>query len=340
MTKFTIKLITCAASMVCFLSCSLPLIAQDAATSTSCPTVDSASREVSDRLNWASDDAGVSLVQGNEVVLRYEFQSGTKPIVYPIVGPGGVSMTRDFPMKDAIKGGTSDHLHHRSLWMTHGEVNGIDFWMEDKEKAGRIVHKEVLDKSIEGDAAKLTTTATWVDPSGKTVLDEARTMVVTGDKSHRALEFEIDLTAGDHSVHFGDTKEGSFGVRVPDSMAVDSKMGGAILNEHGDKDGDAWGKRSRWVDYSGPVAGTIAGLTILEHPDSYGHPCRWHVRTYGLFAANPFGEHHFTGGQPTAGYTLQPGKTLHLHYKVIVHPGNADPNSIEAEWGKFTKAAK
>ena len=295
--------------------------------------------------SWLPDSEGVSLMQNKALVLRYQFVSESKPIVYPIIGPGGTNMTRDFPMKSADKGGTKDHVHHRSLWMTHGEVNGIDFWMEG-EKAGRIVHDAVVSSDVSQAGAKLATTANWVTPDNKVLLRESRIMTVSGDDNTRAIEFEIDLTAGDEKVHFGDTKEGSFGIRVPDSMAVDSKLGGTILNEHGEHDGDAWGKKSRWVDYSGPVTDPqtatekVVGITVLEHPASFGHPCRWHVRTYGLFAANPFGQHHFIGGEPTAGHTLAAGEAIHFQYKVLLHAGNANVELIEANWKQFANQAK
>ena len=288
---------------------------------------------------WTADKQSVTLKQGKDVVLKYEFSSGTKPIVYPIIGPGGAPMTRDYPMTDAPEGGTKDHIHHRSLWLTHGEVNGVDFWLEDAKKAGRIVHDKVESISATDKVAKLVATAKWITPDDRTLLYERRTMTVTGTQDDREIEFEFDLVAADEEVHFGDTKEGSFAIRVPDSMAVDQAKGGAILNEHGERDGETWGKRSRWVDYSGPVNDKVVGVSILEHPSSFGHPCRWHVRTYGLFAANPFGEHHFVGGKPTEGYKLAPGEKLHLHYKLLLHTGLGDAATIESKWKAFAAKA-
>ena len=326
----------------CGFSTSPALSQATVSTDTAAPaTVDNGQSPASDAaFSWVPDSQGVSLMQNNALVLRYEFVSGSKPIIYPIIGPGGTSMTRDFPMKPSGKDGTNDHAHHRSLWMTHGEVNGIDFWMEG-EGAGRIVHDAVVSSEVDQTGAALATTANWITPDNKVLLRESRIMTVNGDDNARSIELEIDLTAGDEKVHFGDTKEGSFGIRVPDSMAVDKKLGGNILNEHGERDGDAWGKKSRWVDYSGPVMDPktatekIVGITVLEHPASFGHPCRWHVRTYGLFAANPFGQYHFVGGEPTAGHTLAPSETIHFHYKVLLHSGNANVESIEANWKQF-----
>jgi hypothetical protein len=302
------------------------------------PTKAESPESKSTAFQWEADDKGLALTQGGQLVLRYEFSSGTKPIVYPIVGPEGTLMTRDYPMKDAPEGGTKDHIHHRSLWLTHGEVNGVDFWLEDAKKAGRIVHDKVESSSVDDNEAKLVTTAKWLTPDDRLVLTEHRTMTVTGSQESREIEFEFDLIAAEE-VHFGDTKEGSFGIRVPDSMAVDQKKGGVIVNQHGERDDQAWGKRSSWVDYSGPVNDKVVGVSILEHPSSFGHPCRWHVRTYGLFAANPFGEHHFVGGKPTEGHKLAAGEKLHLHYKLVLHSGGVDVAAMEAKWKAFAAEA-
>ena len=105
------------------------------------------------------------------------------------------------------------------------------------------------------------------------------------------------MTASAGPVKFGDTKEGSFGVRVAGSMKVTSKPAGHVINTHGDKDGNAWGKAAPWVDYYGSAVpkGKVVGIAIMNHPSSFRYPTYWHVRTYGLFTANPFGLHHFKG---------------------------------------------
>jgi len=43
-----------------------------------------------------------------------------------------------------------DHPHHRSMWFSHGLVNGVDFWGEGcflQRHAGTSGGKIVLDKS-------------------------------------------------------------------------------------------------------------------------------------------------------------------------------------------------
>ena len=52
------------------------------------------------------------------------------------------------------------------------------------------------------------------------------------------------------------------------------------------------------------------GVAIFDHPSVYDTPTWWHVRDYGLFAANPFGKRYFEKLQDkTAGnYTIPDGK--------------------------------
>jgi hypothetical protein len=286
---------------------------------------------------WAEDAESISLMRGDELLFRYVFRSGNKPIIYPLLGPSGQAMSRDYPMKEASAGGTTDHIHQRSMWLTHGEVNDIDFWAEGRN-AGVIEHQSVDSKNTDREFATLQTTSHWMGTNGKPLLKEQRTTRIGFAGPSRTIELKVDLQAVDQDVNFGDTKEGSFGIRVPDSMAVASKLGGTIINDQGQKDGDAWAQKARWVNYSGPIDGKVAGITIHEHPSSFGHPCRWHVRTYGLFAANPFGVFHFVGGQKTEGHTLKKGELLRLHYLVDLHDGPADPDRTEKQWTKFAKA--
>ena len=67
------------------------------------------------------------------------------------------------------------------------------------------------------------------------------------------------------------------------------------------------------------------------HPSSFHAPCRWHVRTYGLFAANPFGESHFTGGEKTDGVTLPAGESINMSIRVVIHNGGLDQSAVEAD---------
>ena len=51
-------------------------------------------------------------------VLRHD---ASLPYLYPVLGPGGVAVTRGYPM-ELQPGEAEDHPHHRSLWLAHGSV--------------------------------------------------------------------------------------------------------------------------------------------------------------------------------------------------------------------------
>lgn len=279
-------------------------------------------------------EGGVEIRLDDQPVARYWASHTAKPILWPLVGVNGKELTRGYPMRDAAPSERDDHVHHRSFWMTHGEVNGIDFWAEGE---GRGTIKPLGEAKAEGGStATLDARHQWVGPDGKRILTDRWQLTFDGDGQQRWIDCVFSLTASEGDVVFGDTKEGSFGVRVAGTMKVDAGKGGRILNAEGLKNKAAWGKPSPWVDYSGPVDGQPAGLTIMNHPTSYGYPVRWHVRTYGLFAANPFGVYHFTGGEPTEGKKLSAGDTWTLRFRVLLHDGQATAETLEQAWSQYS----
>src|SRR5438552_3512105 len=79
------------------------------------------------------EDAGVVKVRINgQPFTEYHFKDVPRPYFYPLLGPGGLAMTRNWPMQSPPNE-QHDHPHYRSLWFAHGLVNGHDFWSEDKD---------------------------------------------------------------------------------------------------------------------------------------------------------------------------------------------------------------
>ena len=264
----------------------------------------------------------------------YRTDIGTKPILFPLVGPTGVPITRAYP-SETVEGEDRDHPHQRSAWFTHGNVNGFDFWASDplnkpnpKLPPGSIRETARSVAGSGGPVGLLRTSDDWLGPDGKSVCSDERVVTFYDTAEGRVFDFDVLVKATAGPVTFGDTKEGMFGFRVASSMDVNKKKGGKITNAEGLTDDAAWGKASRWVDYTGPVAGQTVGIAVLNHPDSFRFPTTWHVRTYGLFAANPFGWHDF--GQKTSGeYSVPAGKSIAFRYRVILHKGETASAKVD-----------
>jgi hypothetical protein len=70
---------------------------------------------------------------------------------------------------------------------------------------------------------------------------------------------------------------------------------------------------------------------MFDNPNNPRHPTTWHVRDYGLFAANPFGLHDFEKKPAGAGdFKIAAGQGATFRYRFYMHRGN----EIEAQVGK------
>ena len=293
------------------------------------------------------DGDTVTVTIDGKLFTRYHANSETRPILWPLVGPTGVEMTRSFPMNKEVEGERTDKPHHRSLWFAHGDINGIDFWTEPSDKNpkkrgfGKVVHKEYL-KIQNGEEPFLLTQNEWKDSKDNVLLTDFRRVSFGADEKRRWIDFDISLFCeGKDPVKFGDTKEGCFGVRVASWLAVAADNKGTIVNSVGKENKDAWGQASSWVDYHGNRNGKTLGVAVLNHPSSFRFPTYWHVRTYGLFAANAFGLHNFKNSADEDGsHELKPGESLMFCYRVLLHSGDEQKGRIPESFVEYAKLDK
>ncbi len=272
---------------------------------------------------------------------------------YPLIGPGGVNMTRSWPMRSDVDGEEKDHQHHRSLWFSHGAVNGVDFWAETT-KAGKIQHDKFVEVKSGKDEGVLKSTCKWVAPDGKVVCTDERTLrIYNRAKNERLFDFEITIKApADRDVLFGDTKEGTMAVRVNEQMRVtrgkNTAGTGHIVLAGGVRDDEppaksgatkTWGQRGAWCDYWGKIDGKTVGIAIFDHPSNPVHPTYWHVRDYGLFAANPFGIHDFEKKEPGAGnLNIPAGQSVTFKYRFYIHEGDEKQAKVAERYKEYTSA--
>ena len=294
-------------------------------------------------------DAGVKIIQetnalrveiNGELFTEYYFKDVPRPYFYPVIGPDSLPMTRDWPMKSPANE-EHDHPHHRSLWFAHGAVNGIDFWSEQKG-FGKIVHDGFTEIKSGREAGVIRSRDKWVAANGRVVCTDERTFRVYNHPGGRLFDFEITIFASNGSVTLGDTKEGSMAMRLAETMRLKGKFGsGHIVNSEGVRDGETWGKRADWCDYHGPVNGKLVGVAIFDHPQNPRHPTTWHVRDYGLFAANPFGLHDFEKQPAGAGDLIIPaGQSVTFRYRFYLHEGDERQAKVAEMYREYARSAQ
>lgn len=286
------------------------------------------------QVTYNASDKTIS-IDGKPFTTFHPGEDANKPYLAPLRSVSGKIVTRKFPM-EMVEGESRDHLHHRGLWFSYDDVNGVKFWENDpsykRGKIGRIVVRDVAWKAA-GKNGKLLATMDWRDPDGKTLLVEHREMRFYDDKDVRKIDFLITLQASEDVV-LGDTKEGAFAIRLAEPFT--ERKGGKIVDSEGrEKMAKVWGKRASWVDYSCDLEGEKTGVAIMDHPGNPNHPTYWHARDYGLFSLNPFGQHAFDPDAPERSTKLAKGQKLTFRWRVLIHPGDAQSGKVAESFKEF-----
>lgn len=299
-------------------------------------------------IELAEDSATINI--DGQLFTRYLVNSGNKPVLWPVVGPHGERVTRAYPVDQRGEHESDDHIHHRSIWFGYEGINGLNFWHEPKdfsqygEHDGKQVHVEFVSAESDGHTATLVTRNQYQNGQGEVVAKDERTIVfgvyTLANGKARWIDYCIKLHSPQGPLNIGDTKEGAFAVRVAGTMKVDAELGGRIVSSNGDENDAAWGKEAAWVDYQGPTTpgGPTMGLAILAHPSSHSATPRWHVRPYGLFAANPFGASAYSNGEVAGGLEVPEGEPVVLRHRIVIHSGDHQQADLAAVYAKYKKS--
>lgn len=322
-----------------------------------------------DEVSIVVEKDGVEFKAGSVVVAKYATAASVaKPYLYPVLAPNGVGVTRNWPVAKGLPGeATTDHIHQKSVWFCHGDVipegielkiksankgdKGVDFWSEAKDKDGTPRHGTIKcvkvgePKQIAKNHASIETQNEWITPDGVKIMDEVRVIHFIDLPEGRMFAFDITLKANVCPITFGDTKEGSFGIRVHDALRPNQKTGATVTTAEGKTvtppkidNLPIWGYPAEWIDYSGKIDGKDVGITVFDHPKNA--PASWHVRAYGLNGANPFARAH-------SGFPSQKGKEdlikiakgseLKLKYAVYAHTGDVKSGKVAEVFAEFKK---
>ena len=81
-----------------------------------------------DEITVETLDGRVRVKVDGDLFTEYIYDLDVQPVLHPVRGPGGTRMTRLWPLDESDEREARDHPHHRGLWMTFGDINGVDFW--------------------------------------------------------------------------------------------------------------------------------------------------------------------------------------------------------------------
>ena len=274
-------------------------------------------------------DSGRFLVHSTDFVsLAYEFAgSGRKPFIRTLVGPSGRNM---------LEAPAADHAHHLGVWWGHGDVNGVDFYLElmrDDLPAGRIDHVafgEVIDDTPR---FGFTEQLLWHAPGNEVFIEEERRLLADFEHDdHYTVDLESTYTAACALV-FGDTKESTLpGIRPAARLTVHN--GATMVNSHGGVgEPECMGKPAAWLDVSATRPGlwwkeVTEGIACFDHPANPHHETIWFARNYGVIS--PFEGHHFIGAGEMAA-----GETLHTRHRILVHAGDAQTADVAGHYRDY-----
>lgn len=268
-----------------------------------------------------------AVLRDGQEIARYHFgETLRRPFVFPLIGPSGRSLTRMAHPRDP-----NGHSHHNSFWVSHNQIDGVDFWGD--KGAGRIVHQRVLEYEDTDSEARIAVQNAWLDGQNARVLDEERRLrFVPLEQGEWLLLLELKLTAVEKPRVIGKSSFGFVGVRMAKTIGVHDG-GGTIRNSEGgvDEKGVFW-KEARWVDYSGRVtSAAVEGIALMDHPGNPGFPNPYHVRDDGWMGCTTT----FRDSRE-----LSPGQPQTLRYGLYIHRGLPARQNLDRQFERFVELTK
>jgi len=285
-----------------------------------------------------------------------------KPVLYPLIAPGGIEVSRGYPLAPR-EGERTDHPHHAGMWFNYGNVDNFDFWnnsdaikVEDRGKMGTIHHTKIVSTKSGRNQGELVVESVWTTGDNHDVLAQTTRYVFSHRQNERSIDEIVTLRAFRHVV-FHDDKEGLLGIRVAHFLESANEKGGTFTDASGrptavqtsnvpgatgvyltseGKQGDAaWSTRGRWCILTGTTGGQTLTIAILDHKGNPNYPTYWHARGYGLFAANPLGQHIFDPKAPALNFTLDKDQTVTFRHRVLLMAGAPSTADMNKEADRF-----
>lgn len=288
------------------------------------------------------------------ITAYYYGDSVEKPVLFPIKTLGGTTITRGYPLAPR-PGDRADQPHEVGLWLTHQDVNGLDFWnsvagmpADKRQTFGAIRYQNILTQSAEAGKASFRTHCHWLDVNGKVLVEEVEEFTFKEQGGNLIIDRSSVLKANGLDVRFMDAN-GLLGLKLARELEATTKEETQVLDAKGNlvkgsptvpsgsytnKEGLATesvsGKKSLWVAVHGRKEGQDISVVVIDHPLNIGSPVYWHVDK-GLIAANPLGKKLFTNGKQQLNFKLIKDQSTTFRYRIVVHGGTGPLTTAEIE---------
>jgi len=317
----------------------------------------SASAATAPKVKLTQHDTTLDVTVDGKPFTTYHFNDNyfyepVRPFLYPVLAGDGVGITTDQQQTDP------KHGYQRSIWIGHADVNGANHWKFYAKPLPKQHH--IKFDSVTSDS--FTEELVWDDKDAKPMLHETRTMKFRAwPDGVRGIDVTMSFTpvAGYGDVTFGTHEEhGLLNVRLQESLyhtptftsaeggACEippvKKPKGAALTTAETEDGaksSAPAIHTAWCDESGKINSETYGATIFEDPANPRFPTLWHARPDARLEEDMFvlDKSQPVGSEKRQGpYTVAAGKTLTLHYEVIIHKGSAEDAKVKEKYAEFT----
>lgn len=298
-------------------------------------STNSVAQESDNGFSWSEDQTHIALLKEGRIIWQFNFDKAKdKPYFHPLRTPMGLDMTLERP---------TDHPWHRGLWFSWKNINGVNYWEENREtghSVGRSLIKKVKSNLKKGSAhANIRIWMEYAD-SGKTKLTERRRLDISSPENGSYLikwyhEFkaaeDLTLYLEKPAKHGGVAWGGYAGLSYRGSDQLEHATFFTSGGWSNKSDLTGYGEKERWMGISARNNNKDVSLVIFDHPKNIRYPSPWYVwysEGHNLFFTPSF---LFDGP-----LTLKKGQKLKLQYAVWVVDGQVTTAEIENQFSHFS----
>jgi hypothetical protein len=294
-------------------------------------------------LSWKQEPASLALMNGEDVLWKFNAKRGIdKPFFHPLATADGNTLTQERP---------ADHVWHHGLWFCFKEINGVNFWEENKEtglSAGHTILKSMEAQKNPDFSAYMDLDLRYQIPGengqpARDLIKERRKISVSApdDAGNYHIDFHHYFTALedvvlDRTPLLGESDGKSYGGYAglsfrhfghPENWQIRDQWKFIAPNAIEDEEKKVHGSRQPWVAYSGELGNGSAATAMFDHPSNAGFPTKWYTSNGLVFYSPAF---IFDKAMKLAN-----GESLTLRYRVKIYSMSPSEKELGEEFSRF-----